>query len=70
MEGERAFLLSEREKVAGDIEAAYRALEACPQGRSARLYLTSDLAASEACAALLAECPSPSFEKHRGEIEA
>ena len=69
MEGERACLRIECKKVAGRIEAAYRALEVCPQGRSARLYLTSDLAASEACAALLAEYSSTSFERYRSQIE-
>ena len=69
MEGERACLRIECKKVAGRIEAAYRTLEVCPQGRSARLYLTSDLAASEACAALLAEYSSTSFERYRSQIE-
>ncbi len=69
LEGERACLRIECKKVAGRIEAAYRALEVCPQGRSARLYLTSDLAASEACAALLAEYSSTSFERYRSQIE-
>ena len=69
MEGERACLRFECKKVASRIEAAYRALEVCPQGRSARLYLTSDLAASEACAALLAEYSSTSFERYRSQIE-
>jgi hypothetical protein len=69
VKGERACLRIECEKVAGRIEAAYRALEVCPQGRSARLYLTSDLAASEACAALLAEYSSTSFERYRSQIE-
>ena len=69
MEGERACLRIECKKVASRIEAAYRALEVCPQGRSARLYLTSDLAASEACAALLAKYSSTSFERYRSQIE-
>ena len=69
LEGERACLRIECKKVAGRIEAAYRALEVCPQGRSARLYLTSDLAASEACAALLAKYSSTSFERYRSQIE-
>lgn len=69
MEGERACLRIECKEVASRIEAAYRALEVCPQGRSARLYLTSDLAASEACAALLAEYSSTSFERYHSQIE-
>ena len=69
LEGERACLRIECKKVASRIEAAYRALEVCPQGRSARLYLTSDLAASEACAALLAKYSSTSFERYRSQIE-
>ena len=64
------------EKAIRDTEAAYWALERCPQGRSALLYLTSDLAASKPCAALLAPertCfasahPSASFEKYQREI--
>ena len=70
MEEDRTSRCIECKKVSSDIEAAYRALEGCPQGRSAQLYLTSDLVASEACAGLMAECPSPSFERYRRELEA
>ena len=41
----------------------------CPQGRSATLYLTNDLAASAPCAALLEQFPSAAFEKYKQEIE-
>ena len=69
MEAARLSCAEGCEKVARDTEAAYRALECCPQGRSALLYLTSDLAASKPCAELLAAYPSASFEKYRREIE-
>ena len=57
-------------KAARAVEAAYAALEACPQGRSALLYLTSDLAASKPCAELLEAHPSVMFDQYRKEIEA
>jgi hypothetical protein len=69
MEAARLSCAEGCEKVARDTESAYRALERCPQGRSALLYLTSDLAASKPCAELLAAHPSASFEKYRREIE-
>ena len=52
------------------VEAAYQALELCPEGRSAILYLTSDLAASKPCAELLSKHPSARFEGYRREIDA
>ena len=58
------------EAVARDIEAAYGALEKCPQGRSALLYLTSDLTASKPCADLLAAYKSDRYERYRQQIEA
>ena len=69
IEAERLSCAEACEKVARGTEAAYRALEHCPQGRSALLYLTSDLAASKPCADLLAARPSVSFERYRREIE-
>lgn len=56
-------------KAARAVEAAYAALEACPQGRSALLYLTSDLAASKPCAELLEAHPSVTFDQYRKEID-
>ena len=56
--------------LSGDVEAAYRVLEQCPQGRSALLYLTSDLAASKPCADLLTAHPSAAFERYIKEIQA
>ena len=44
-------------------------LERCPQGRSALLYLTSDLAASKPCAELLEAHPSVTFDQYRKVIE-
>ena len=52
------------------VEAAYQALGRCPAGRSAILYLTSDLAASKPCAELLSKHPSARFEGYRREVDA
>ena len=57
-------------EVARAVEQAYRVLEACPQGRSAALYLANDLQASGACAALLSAYPSAAHARYLGEIEA
>ena len=56
-------------KVSRDVEMAYRVLEACPQGRSALLYLASDLAASEPCGELLARWPSDRHGRYVAELE-
>ena len=74
-EGERigeAEALRDRsaERVSGEVETAYRALSKCPQGRSAALYLTSDLSASPACAALLRDHPSKAHALHLKQLEA
>ena len=69
IEGEKAALDEAGRRVSDAVERAYRALEGCPQGRSALLYLTSDLAASAPCAQLLSEHPSERFERYRREIE-
>ena len=50
-------------------DEAYRVLELCPNGRSALLYLTNDLAASASCAELLAAHPSAAYEAYLREIE-
>ncbi len=70
IEAETAAHAGDAERAASAIAEAYRVLELCPQGRSARLYLTSDLAASAPCAELLAAFPSEAFEATRREIEA
>ena len=51
------------------VATAYRVLDMCPQGRSATLYLTNDLAASVPCAAMLQQFPSAAYEKYKREIE-
>ena len=51
------------------VEEAYRVLERCPQGRSALLYLTSDLSASNPCASLLAACPPAAYEAYLRELD-
>ena len=52
---ERARLDAEAERILADIEKAYAVLEKCPRGRSALLYLTTDLGGDEALSALLQE---------------
>ena len=56
------------EAVLAEIERAYTALEGCPQGRSAVLYLTSDLAGDEAASALLKAHPSEIWLKYGREL--
>ena len=52
---ERARLDADSERILTDIEKAYAVLEKCPRGRSALLYLTTDLGGDEALSALLQE---------------
>ena len=54
--------------VLGDIEKAYAVLERCPQGRSAVLYLTSDMAGDEAVSALLKAHPCEIWLKYCREL--
>ncbi len=49
------------ESLIKEIEEVYQVLEACPQGRSALLYLTTDLGKDEATSDLLRQHPSPSW---------
>ena len=56
-------------RVSHEIEEAYQVLERCPQGRSAILYLTYDLAASPACGEILSAHPSPAHGKYLRELE-
>ena len=51
------------------IAQAYRVLESCPRGRSAALYLTSDLAASPSCAEVLADHPCAAYAGYAREME-
>ena len=53
-----------------DVERAYAALEACPQGRSAVLYLTGDLAGDEAASALLKAHPCETWLRYCRELLA
>ena len=55
-------------EIVRQVETAYRVLEQCPQGRSALLYLTNDLAASEPCAALLKAHPSEAFDRYQAQL--
>ena len=57
------------EQTVKSVDEAYRVLELCPNGRSALLYLTNDLAASASCAELLAAHPSAAYEAYLREIE-
>ena len=52
------------------VDTAYQALLQCPQGRSALLYLTSDLSASVPCAECLSICPCSIYETFLKELEA
>ena len=70
IEAARMDLNRDGKQLSGEVEAAYGVLERCPQGRSALLYLTSDLAASKPCADLLASHQSSCFERYKKEIEA
>ena len=56
-------------QVSGDVERAYRVLEACPQGRSALLYLASDLSASVPCSEVLKRWPSDRHARYAAELE-
>ena len=58
------------ERVARGVAEAYRALQACPQGTSALLYLTNDLSASDACAALLKRFRCEAYEEYLKKLEA
>ena len=55
-------------KIVRQVETAYQVLEKCLQGRSALLYLTNDLAASEPCAALLKAQPSEAFDRYQAQL--
>ncbi len=70
VEGARTDCFEAGERLSRRVEDAYQALERCPQGRSAILYLTSDLVASKPCAELLSKHPSARFEGYRREVEA
>ena len=50
---ERKRLDAEAKRILADIGEAYRVLELCPRGRSALLYLTTDLGGDEALSELL-----------------
>ena len=52
------------------MERADAALEACPQGRSAVLYLTGDLAGDEAASALLKAHPCETWLRYCRELLA
>ena len=51
----RAALDAQAKMILADIGEAYRVLELCPRGRSALLYLTTDMGSDEALSALLRE---------------
>ena len=70
IEEARGDMARDCETLSGHVKAAYQVLEQCPQGRSALLYLTSDLAASKPCADLLAAHPSDAYERYKKEIQA
>ncbi len=57
--GEQQIEEASADALLAEIEEAYRVLEACPQGRSALLYLTTDLGGEESTAELLRRHASP-----------
>lgn len=69
IQSEHNTLDEDAKKVSTSVEAAYQVLQYCPQGRSAILYMTSDLAASAPCAEILAEFPSEAYAGYLKEIE-
>ena len=69
IDGEAAACEGECAKLSEAVERAYSVLEQCPQGRSARLYLANDLAATRPCAEVLAAHPSQAHTKALHEIE-
>ena len=50
------------------VEEAYRVLEQCPQGRSALLYLTTDLGGDPATGELMEKHPSPAWMRYNQEL--
>ncbi|MBR6114651.1 MAG: AAA family ATPase [Oscillospiraceae bacterium] len=66
--GERARLDAQARSILSQIEAAYAVLEQCPRGRSAALYLTTDLSGCEATAALLKDRPCEAWLRYCREL--
>ena len=50
------------------VEEAYRVLEQCPQGRSALLYLTTDLGGDPAAGELMEAHPSPTWMRYNQDL--
>ena len=65
---ERSRLDMAAKKILADIDEAYRVLEKCQRGRSALLYLTTDLGGDEAISALLREYESSPWLRYSREL--
>ena len=68
IENEERQLAERSAAVSADFGDAYRVLEHCPEGRSALLYFTNDLAHSEEISAVLERYPQESYERYAKEI--
>jgi len=67
--GERRSRWEERAgELIGRVEEAYRILELCPQGRSALLYLTTDLGGDPNAGELLEKHPCPVWLRYSREL--
>ena len=56
------------QKILTEIETAYQVLESCPQGRSALLYLTTDLSGDPDTSSLLANHDAPAWLRWGREL--
>ena len=65
---ERSRLDAQADRILDDIREAYRVLELCPRGRSALLYLTTDLGSDEALSELLRERESEPWIRYSREL--
>ena len=68
LRGAESAFAAQARALAERIGQAYRVLKSCPQGRSAALYLTSDLAASPCCMEVLAACPCAEYAEYAREM--
>lgn len=67
-EADRAAAEADSESILRDVEEAYRVLEACPQGRSAVLFFTTDLGSDPAAEDLLRSHECPVWLRHCREL--
>ena len=70
LDQERERLKKQAGRILTEIEEAYAVLEKCPRGRSAVLYLTTDLGSDDALGALLRERPCEPWLRYSRELLA